>query len=101
MGLRKVKITHIPDSPQTDIGSGGSPAPSESSLPPLEDAYPPAFFKSGFVSRGPSLDWINNFLTKSVNFLCPEITTLQSICGPLVRPLEDVKEEDGSELGHL
>ena len=69
--------------PETDIGSGGSPAPSEFSLPPLKDVYPPAFFKLGFVSRGPLPDWVDEFLARLVNFLCPEITSLQSLCGPL------------------
>ena len=46
-------------------------------------------------------DWIDDFLSRSVNFACPEITSLQSICGSSLRPLEGAKEEDGSELGHL
>ena len=87
--------------PQTDVGSRGLPALSKSSLPPLEDAYPPTFFKSGFISRGPSPDWIDNFLSRLVNFACPEIVSLQSICGASVRPSEDAEEEDGPESGHL
>ena len=63
-------------------GSRGSPAPSESSLPPLEDAFPSVFFKSGFVSRGPSPDWIDEYLSRLANFLCPEVAALQSLCGP-------------------
>ena len=99
--LQSLGDTLLRACPQTDIGSGGSPAPSKSSLPPLEEAYPPAFFKSGFVSRGPSPDWVDDFLSRSVNFACPEIASLQSICSSMLQSLEDVKEEDGSELGHL
>ena len=87
--------------PSSDIGLRGSPAPSKSSLPPFEDAFPPTFFRSGFVSRGPSPNWVDEFLTRTVNFSCPEIMTLQSLCGPLFRPAEVVKEEDGSESRHL
>ena len=99
--LQSLGNTLLRACPQTDIGSGNSPAPSESSLPLLEDAYSPTFFKLGFISRGPSLDWINDFLARSVNFSCPKIASLQSICGPAVQHLQDVKEEDGPELGHL
>ena len=99
--LQSLGDTLLRACPQTDIGSGGSPAPSESSLPPLKDAYPPAFFKLGFVSQGPFPDWIDDFLLRLVNFVCPEITSRQSICGSMLQPSEDVKEEDGSELGHL
>ena len=52
--LQSLGDTLLRACPQTDIGSRGSPASSKSSLPPLKDAYPPAFFKLGFVSRGPS-----------------------------------------------
>ena len=69
--------------PEGKLRSGGSPAPSESSLPPLEESFPSAFCKSGFISRGPSPTWINDFLAGSINFLCPEVMAFQSLCGPL------------------
>ena len=99
--LQSLGDTLLRACPLSGSGSRGSPAPSESSLPPLEDAFPSTFFKSGFVSRGPSPDWVDEYLTRLANFSCPEVLALQSLCGPSFRPAEVVKEEDGPELGHL
>ena len=99
--LQSLSNTLLQACPSSGAGSRDSPAPSESSLPPLEDAFPSAFFKSGFVSRGPSPDWVDEYLLRLANFLCPEVTALQSLCSPSFRPAEDASKEDRSELGYL
>ena len=80
--LQSLGKTLLGACPEGELRSGGSPAPSESSLPPLEESFPSAFFKSEFISRGPSPFWVNDFLAGSVNFSCLEILALQSLCGP-------------------
>ena len=54
--LQSLSDTLLWACPQTDVGSGGSPAPFESSLPPLEDAYPPP--SSSQASSPEVLLWI-------------------------------------------